>query len=544
MTSRPPAFSGEARQRSQGTILIWVLVLIGLLARLSPLLDYHGRLSWQFMTEDGYLMQTVARNIAIGLGMSTAQGTIPTNGVQPLATLLFAAMHYLAGGDKLLGTALVTVCSTVVAAVAALFLYRAAARVFAPIGNGRELALLAAALWLAAPRILEHSMNGLETGLYYLAIAATLDYYLGLSARGTALGWGERLLLGVMLGITFLARNDAVFFIAALLLAHWLLGVKADADGADGNAGGSARRFADCVVAGVVSLVIASPWLWNNHTRFGSIVPISGQAESVDIHFGQNLIRVPSNLLEAAYLFAPVSRAMESSAAVALVSLVLVLAALAGFWFFVASRALTARRFFAAGVIFTLAIGLYYGLFFGAPHFVKRYTSALSLFLWPCTVAACYGLANLIWSGERPVRRAAQVVTVLLAVESAAFAALHYAHGRQHEHKQVIAWVEKNVPDDQWVGAVQTGTLSYFHDRTINLDGKVNPRALQAIKQEGNVFNYVLGSKINYLADWAAIAGWAQRKESPQFRQQFEIVVNDEQANLGVLRRINPVPVQ
>jgi hypothetical protein len=67
-------------------------------ARLSPLFDPAGRLFWQFMSEDGYLMQTVARNMAIGLGMSTADGTMPTNGVQPLATFLFAALHALAGG--------------------------------------------------------------------------------------------------------------------------------------------------------------------------------------------------------------------------------------------------------------------------------------------------------------------------------------------------------------------------------------------------------------------------------------------------------------
>ena len=52
------------------------------------------------MSEDGYLMQTVARNMAIGLGMSTAEGTIPTNGVQPLATFAYAGLHALAGGSN------------------------------------------------------------------------------------------------------------------------------------------------------------------------------------------------------------------------------------------------------------------------------------------------------------------------------------------------------------------------------------------------------------------------------------------------------------
>ena len=65
---------------------LWLLLATGIVARLSPLLDPGHRLFWLFMSEDGYLMQTVARNLALGLGMSTADGTMPTNGVQPLAS--------------------------------------------------------------------------------------------------------------------------------------------------------------------------------------------------------------------------------------------------------------------------------------------------------------------------------------------------------------------------------------------------------------------------------------------------------------------------
>jgi hypothetical protein len=46
-------------------------------------------------------MLTIARNIAEGHGMSTANGTIPTNGTQPLVTFILAGIFYLAGGDKI-----------------------------------------------------------------------------------------------------------------------------------------------------------------------------------------------------------------------------------------------------------------------------------------------------------------------------------------------------------------------------------------------------------------------------------------------------------
>ena len=78
-------------------ICLWLLLATGLLSRLSPLLDIERRLYWLFLSEDGYLMQTIARNMAIGVGMSTAHGTMPTNGVQPLATFIYAGLHGLAG---------------------------------------------------------------------------------------------------------------------------------------------------------------------------------------------------------------------------------------------------------------------------------------------------------------------------------------------------------------------------------------------------------------------------------------------------------------
>src|SRR4051794_38037468 len=75
----------------------------GLLARCAPLLNQGGRLLQQYPTEDGYLMLTLARNLALGNGMSIAEGTIPSNGTQPLATLIWAVVYAAVGGDKVQG---------------------------------------------------------------------------------------------------------------------------------------------------------------------------------------------------------------------------------------------------------------------------------------------------------------------------------------------------------------------------------------------------------------------------------------------------------
>jgi hypothetical protein len=55
---------GSARSLLTGSgwvrICLWLLLATGLLARLSPLLDIERRLYWLFLSEDGYLMQTIA----------------------------------------------------------------------------------------------------------------------------------------------------------------------------------------------------------------------------------------------------------------------------------------------------------------------------------------------------------------------------------------------------------------------------------------------------------------------------------------------------
>jgi hypothetical protein len=87
------------------------------------------------------------------------------------------------------------------------------------------------------------------------------------------------------------------------------------------------------------------------------------------------------------------------------------------------------------------------------------------------------------------------------------------------------------VPTVEWVGAIQSGTVGFFHDRTINLDGKTNPDALKA-RDAGRMREYILGSPIRYLADWSGIAGWRS-----MLAPYFQVIVDDPNANLGVLKR-------
>ena len=481
-------------------------------------------------------MQTVARNMAVGLGMSTAEGTMPTNGVQPLATYLFAGLHLLAQGDKTLGIALVSIFSTLIALISTWLLACVGSIVFKHLPHGRNLAYVAAALWFTAPLITRHSMNGLETGLYHAALSLAMLVFLLRFCTVNAPNWGSRLLLGLLLGLVFLARNDAVFFIAALLIAHLVVPVP-------GRNESVASRFNTALVAGSVSVAVASPWLVNNYLSFGSIVPISGTAQSLAVDVGRNLPWVAAHLFENAWLWLPIPSMLETRLPVQLVAITATAAALVTYWFLVGRHAASARIHFVASLLFTACVVTYYGLFFGAAWFLPRYFSALSPFLWLFVVGSVYMGSRAILSPGRLRMAAAYVGLACLTAMGILFAANDYRKGTSHMHKQVVVWAQTHLSDEDWVGAPQTGTLGFFHDRTINLDGKVNPDALRSLQNDGHILNYVLASPIQYVIDWVGMAQWVDMDQhSVRFGKEFQVVIEDPVQNLAVLKRHGSPP--
>ena len=535
-----PHPQANSQRTSERSVLILVfagtLVLIGLVARLSPFFDVDGRLFWQYMTEDGYLMQTVARNMAMGLGMSTAEGTIPTNGVQPLATFLFAGLHWLAKGDKTLGIAYVSLLSTMIALAATWLLARVGEMVFGHLPQGRSLAYVAAALWFSAPHITRHSMNGLETGLYQASLLLAMLFFLRRFCTATAPDWRSRLLLGILLGLTFLARNDAVFFIASLLTVHLLVPMP------ERNEAFSSR-FMTTLMAGMVSVFIASPWLINNYLGFGSIIPISGTAQSHWADLGKNLPWVAAYLFEVAWLWLPIPSSLETLLPAQALTFAATATALAAYWFWVGRHASVAKTHFLTALLFTAGIVTYYGLYFGANWFLPRYFSAASPFLWLFIVGSVYVGSRALFTSERLRMAGAYVGIVTLAAMGVAFDANDFRQGTHHMHKQVVDWSQAHLGPEVWVGAPQTGTLGFFHDRTINLDGKVNPQALASLVEHGHILHYTLASPVQYIIDWVGMAGWVDmNQKSSEFGKSFEVIVEDPTLNLAVLKRRGSVP--
>ncbi len=500
-------------------VLIFSLIIIGIIIRLEPLLDEQRML--KSVSEDGYLMMTIARNISLGLGMSTAEGTIPTNGTQPLTTLLWAGAYWLEEGDKVQTVIWIILLQFLFASRIAFLLWQLGKQVLQPRLGYQKIAALAAATWYVSPVAFVHTVNGLETTLYGFMVL----WIVLIVVRATTTQWTFRysVLLGVLLGFTFLVRNDAAFFILAVCLLHLLMGNWQQRE--------IFQRLLQVNVMGITSILVASPWLIYNQLNFGSIMPISGQSQSL-VPFGHSLSAIPTELVEYFFVFLPIPRSIVYELPVVLACtliLISIIVMMPRLWSHLEQP--QERRLFVLVSLYLLGLCCFYGLFFGAPHFLARYFFPISPFL------ALLWAAVIIWAWSYLPWRSIRYGLIVFFLSVIVGLSVRYAYKLEHNvHFHIVQWVQEHVLEDEWVGAQQTGTLGYFHDRTINLDGKVNPDALKARYQgDQKLMEYIIEKQIHYLVDWIAIADWIDKY--PLMAQYFEIIVKDDHRNLAVLKR-------
>ncbi len=363
-------------------------------------------------------------------------------------------------------------------------------------------------------------------------LTLTLVLFGRVLARGKEAGLADRMILGAACGITFLARNDGAFLVTAIFAVWGLHGLFVQRQSL-------LKVVADLVPPGVLSLLLAAPWLISNYVNFGSIVPISGTAQAMSGGFAKNADILPAILFEYVFPMLPVPGALQTQPVFMVLAVAVILAILLAFFIGVWRRGGPARYVAVAYGLFGLVMCAYYGFSFGAGWFLSRYLSPLAPLLITATVTVLIGLVQRL----TPVRsesllRLLGLAGIALSVALLGRALIPGVH--EQGHFQVVDWVTQNVAEETWVGAVQTGTLGYWHDRTINLDGKVNPEALQALIEEGNVLNYVLESPIDYIADWSGMAAWTTSGNlgNTAFSDAFEVIVADEVRNLAVLRRV------
>lgn len=527
IATSPPEERSLLSSRTVWSAFAYACLAVGLVSRVVPLFDADGRLLYQWPSEDGYLTLQIARNMSLGLGMSVSEGTLPTNGTQPFWTFVWSLLFRVVGSEKVAGVLLVLLAEIAISIAASGAVYALSRQVLSRDPNARAISLVAAGAWFASPVNVSHTMNCLETGGYAFAILVTLLAYRRLGSEPGKWSLPNAAGLGVLLGWVFWTRNDGVFFILGMCVAHWLVGVKRYASPLFG------RAFLETIVFGSVSVAVASPWLYNNLSKFGHLMPISGIAESYNASFGHNLHLLPIVLAEYIGVILPIPASFDANPLNGAVLSVFVLGALGLLARYTIRKKPDLDVRVVAVVVYGVGLSLFYGLYFGASHFMSRYFSPLSPFFAIIGAATAFRLATSAARRGFSALPLAAVAAMALVVVGLNYRS--YERGPAHGHRQVIEWAAANVPEDAWVGAIQTGTLGFFHDKTYNLDGKVNAEALEA-KLEGGIGipQYVVDNEIRYLIDWAGISKFA---ELSPIAEHYELIVLDHQRNLAVLAR-------
>jgi 4-amino-4-deoxy-L-arabinose transferase-like glycosyltransferase len=474
--------------------IIKIFIIFTIITRVLLAFRPEVQLAERPYNDDAYYALTVGYHLGNGNWFSI-DGVHPTNGVQPLIVVLYGAAFSLVGQDKLLGLRLTMIIPAITDCICILAIYFLLRKMIKAKDDRRlrHVPILGSALWTFLLGNIIINGNGLEPGLLAACILLSLLVYsVLLEKRRTdtsphTLLWT---LLGILLGLTVLARIDAVFLVFAIICVELFFNKETVVR----------ERIKVVVILAVTSFIISLPWWAYNYTTFGSIMPISGQSESIDDHFILNLFMTPRVLGDLCLVIMYIPEVLLNNLLRPIVGLCII-----GSVLFIGKR-LQWRTFLRQKyhtetlivlVIYAIPLIVYYTFFFSASHFIARYYHPIRIL---SIIIAAMLVPNIIDSYRRS--RVIRVVAITYIVVGVIFNVLHYTMNFYTTSSSPAYHVSQwaiNHPQYK-IGMTSSGTAGFFADNIVNLDGKVNADALKARKQQ-QLGEYCLENNINLIAD-------------------------------------------
>ncbi len=458
----------------------WTIAGAGLLLRLIIAWLPVETLITHTLPDDAFIYFVIARNIGAGLG-ATFDGIKATNGFHPLWALLIAPVFRLVAEPDLaihIALSLGAVCD-----VAAGIL---AGQVVSQLTEDKRIApLITLGLYAFNPRVVQESVNGLETGLALLALAGCVAVWARVVASPRTRS--QSVLFGALAGLTFLARSDLAVIVALLFLVLLYKG-----------------QTSNVVWAGLAAIIVVAPWLIWSQWQVGTLVQSSGVAIPSLAAYRIQTSTDFGNLWNS-FLFPIVNYGLRYSL---IYPGVAVLAAVIGVLFLRWPR--VGPRMSAAfpALLWVPLIGAFAIVLLHT--FVRWYPRGWYFvpLAWACTLVAgplfARGLAAPI--GARLGRWMIVMLAVIVVAQGARMLG-EPEYPAQADMRAGADWLAANTEPNEIVGAFNAGIYAYYSGRTVlNLDGLVDWGAIEA-RQEKRLLDYFAERGGTLVIDHADYAG-------------------------------------
>lgn len=506
----------------EAPVVVVLLVVFICMSILLPILFRPNNLLPAFpFNEDSFFYFYAAKSIRDGQFWVDSSGQF-INGFQPLFALLlvpvFGLLNLLNVNDLYVALRVVYAVQGIELAGLLVIFGRLVKKLSEPfwISTNHLLKVVPSILgiiWFAASkRLVDYSINGLETGLVVLSYLLIIHNML----PNTALGSGYY--FPVLLGLAILVRIDILpFALVALFLKQRI----------------EWQNLKRVFTNFAIMMLVCGWWFGLNFFITGTPVPSSGLAYqrnvfNIDAHANFQMV------LNTITTSTPVSRILNlillrsditslwirSSVALVLFVLYLVIPIIAQKKInMVGLRPYLPALF--SSLIYLGSLLVFYVFFWGALWYIPRYLAPLTVILNIAEVLFYLWILKYLLASYKlykvGVLFGAGIFVVFFTVFLRDLVNYYYFAPEPIttyvDHYSLIA----DLPSDARIGSFQSGVLMYFRPTVINLDGKMNSAAVNAFRA-GSLYDYILDKEIEYIVEWP---GTAQRYLPEQFFDDF-----------------------
>ncbi|HXF52304.1 MAG TPA: glycosyltransferase family 39 protein [Dehalococcoidia bacterium] len=444
--------------------------------------------------DDAFYYFQTARNIVHGRGVSV-DGEVWANGFHPLWLLTILPVFATFRGDAETPIHVSLTLSALAVSGSGPLLFLLARR----LGLDVVPSLAVTSLYLFHPLILLMSVNGLETGLNLALFVVTLYFFVRAHQEPSI---GTYAAMSAAGGLLVLSRTDYGIVVAAMML--WLLWRSR-----------SERCVASVAALGIPALLVTLPWFAWSQVTFGSPVQVSAGAvpyvahrwpNASDASLVEDMLESVRRVREAVVETVPslyLGPNLEMAWMGVLLVVGLLLAALLLPWRNARANTLRLGILAApfAGLLLQLAIHT------GVRWYLREW------YVLPLLVIVLLLMGHVV-EELRHVRFGHVAALALLATFMALFlprAVNAYREGWypvQLDMLTAARWIDANTPPQTRVGAFNSGIVGYYSERvTVNLDGVMNPEAVEAIRDR-RLAAYIREKDLDLLVDYPFYPFW------------------------------------